>query len=834
MSNTERRDTMNRKKALFLLLLLLLILMILVLAGQLLLMCEWPVERDVLYLKDGTTIIADEASEGGNLIYYVQDGTTHFLTNEDVEYLGKGDFQAKKTGKDIVQQYIHSIRIESPGIARAAEWFSRVTKSRLTWIVLVFVVGAGYLMVRSVKRPRPKKDIISDGLHIKDPASEIRKIDFEALSDLEKIVAFFLKLYKRQIGAPADTISDFRLSDIKTFGANKVYQLRVKHDGEWASRRMTIGPLGEESGSKSKCYYVIYDVHMVVKVPPVPIDTFNTYIESIRKEGHIVNKLSPRECITPRVSVIMQRAYSYTRQDLPPDLTEQRYIKQLEKRPELQDYLKVGSTFVFFMDLSKYFFLGHIINSLHNMDKKMRDEILQNPQIMWDTQAFSGRYGLEDSDPCLQIQNLFAEYESEIKKNPPQGGAGESSILQYRIKEWFVAFLSGNKIHPNDKNLDIETAEYINAISEDVFNRHCEAVDTYKATVRQYVQSISFAQNKAQIESIVLNMIDLLAWLRKKKVAMRDLKPDNLIVAGDTENYPKFLASADQFTIGLIDVETAVDYDAPDNNGIPQPQIGGTPNYATPTHLFPNDALCTVFKDLPRILHLQDWQAIVAIIYKVATGETLFQKTGKLMPAIVAQIESSEAENTPARDIIINAGKIFWPSAVAEFNAKINAQKPILDMISITVSGEILNMIKAEAMITHHYFTEIIETDIESQTLFPDLKTRQKLRVAPSKTITNILTKMEKGHEISGSSATQRKVVFLQSLEKNKQLAELSTEMQERLDQPSVTLTLSELLDMMFNITQHAMVKTDRKTSGMAAVPDVPESKDDHEYEKTI
>ena len=63
---------------------------------------------------------------------------------------------------------------------------------------------------------------------------------------------------------------------------------------DWTKRRMTIGPLGEESGSKSKCYYVIYDVHMVVKIPAKPVTDFEQYIESIKKEVQIVNKLIPK------------------------------------------------------------------------------------------------------------------------------------------------------------------------------------------------------------------------------------------------------------------------------------------------------------------------------------------------------------------------------------------------------------------------------------------------------------------------------------------------------------------------------------------------------------
>ena len=80
---------------------------------------------------------------------------------------------------------------------------------------------------------------------------------------------------------------------------------------DWAKRRMTIGPLGEDAGSKSKCYYVIYDVHMVVKVPAKPVTDFEYYIGSIKKEVAIVNKLIPKECIVPKVSVILGQIHTF-------------------------------------------------------------------------------------------------------------------------------------------------------------------------------------------------------------------------------------------------------------------------------------------------------------------------------------------------------------------------------------------------------------------------------------------------------------------------------------------------------------------------------------------
>ncbi|MBI4738866.1 hypothetical protein HY772_04855 [Candidatus Woesearchaeota archaeon] len=132
-----------------------------------------------------------------------------------------------------------------------------------------------------------------------------------------------------------------------------------------------------------------------------------------------------------------------------------------------------------------------------------------------------------------------------------------------------------------------------------------------------------FARNKNQLTSIIINMLELLAWLAERQVAMRDLKPDNLLVAGERSQYPRFLLHPDQFSIGLIDVETAVYYGM-DEGGVKQPQLGGTPFYATPSHLIKNDWLKEIFGDLPAVLHLQDWQATVAIIYKVVTGLTLF------------------------------------------------------------------------------------------------------------------------------------------------------------------------------------------------------------------
>ena len=114
---------------------------------------------------------------------------------------------------------------------------------------------------------------------------------------------------------------------------------------------MSVGTLGEDSGSKSKCYDVIYDDHIVVKIPPIPTTDFSKYIRSINADRLIVNRLAPKECIVPGVSVILKRIHDFPdRDNLSPKELEERYVKLLQIQPSIQEYLKIGDAFVFFMD----------------------------------------------------------------------------------------------------------------------------------------------------------------------------------------------------------------------------------------------------------------------------------------------------------------------------------------------------------------------------------------------------------------------------------------------------------------------------------------------------
>jgi len=81
----------------------------------------------------------------------------------------------------------------------------------------------------------------------------------------EPILKYFLFLYEKQLGARQSVSSEIvPVEGQKT----PAYDLNVTHNDQLKARRISLSPIGEDTGSKSKCFLVIYDNKLVVKIPP--------------------------------------------------------------------------------------------------------------------------------------------------------------------------------------------------------------------------------------------------------------------------------------------------------------------------------------------------------------------------------------------------------------------------------------------------------------------------------------------------------------------------------------------------------------------------------------
>jgi len=565
---------------------------------------------------------------------------------------------------------------------------------------------------------------------------------------------------------------------------------------------MTIAPVGEEGGSRSQCFYVIYDDRLVIKLPFDHIGDLSHYMDTLRRDARIVDKLAMKECVIPRVSVILKRVHAFSDQaHFTPQEMEERYMRWLAGSPDSQQYLKIGQDFAFFMDFSQYYFLQNIMDYIHDTKEQMHEEILSHSEIIRDLPALEKNYGSQHLPVFLEIAKGFTEYEREVAKWLARYELS-SSVSSYQIRGWFFASLAAGEVAEIREALDPEFISHVNRLLTRVITADPEAVENYRNVVNASVSRRKLARTRSSMEGLVTNLMELLATLGKRGVAMRDLKPDNLLVAGDPQRYPEFLASSDEYKIGLIDVETAVILGTSKLGQTEEPQLGGTPHYATPSHFLRNDVLKTVFKDVPRILHLQDWHAMVIIIYSVITGEVLFEKTAQLVPGIVKIIENSSDSVHDLCNIAEDVSQRFWGGAVKEFRAKMSKRAGTLKSVSVVIPKVAKPMLRRYILEERQKVAVAIEECVMSQRIFSSEKNQQYLLSCSHEKIVSLVKKYAngKGDKISQSTDRARLIDLLENLGKFKLQLDRQIRMVDVLDQHTPAISAYTLLEVMFHI----------------------------------
>jgi serine/threonine protein kinase len=771
--------------------------------------------RNIIQLKNGRIIPVDRVWESGADLFYENDKEIHFVSLADIQSIQKQSLSIwlRTTGDQLTSFADRSVNSLNTTAQRALGLTH--PSGYVHWFligVLAFPIGL-VPTVRWVRQQSKKKKPVRLAAPARETGAE--------MPNRADVVRFFLGLYRQQLGFGPETPTDFVQLPSASAGTNQIYDLRVKTGGEWIRRRMTLGPLGEDSGSKSKCYYVIFDQHLVVKIPPKPIIDFEDYVASIKKERHIVERLNPKECIVPGVSVILSRIHQLASQPCSaPDLLEEKYVGWLRKTPAYQNYLKINDTFVFFMDLSRYYFLSHIIDSLHDLADPIRSEINSTADLIRYPAKFKERYGEQNESVGFEIRDLYHQCEAEVRQFLKN--AGKSAVVTpYRTQVWFLNFLEKKDIGEPDSTLSEPIAGEVSSIFDRWFEKYRDAVAAYLATIRSFTARLCLEQNRQTISGIVANLLDLLAWLSEKKVAMRDLKPDNLLVAGDPQNYPAFLRSAADYSLGFIDVETAVYLCAAEGAKIKQPLLGGTPYYATPSHLFPNSTLQACFSDPAWVLHFQDWHAVMVMVFNTVTGGLLFDRTAKLFGDIKNRVSEAMHQRAPLKPLMEEVSRRFWRSAATEFRAKAKTHETALRSVEV----DLPKTVKA-------LFVQVLQRDIASigestrqlidgQKHFSSRESREQLHKSSHQRVCRILKALRTKMQLDPSAreALQNTERFLNHLAMLKALMERKSQIIGALEGTKAPrLNAHELLLLMFN----SVLKTMCRDEWYAFAEDAP------------
>lgn len=615
----------------------------------------------------------------------------------------------------------------------------------------------------------------------------------------EVVLKFFLNLFKIQTGFSEDDSVEagYRPHERTGSGREHTYELFVR-GAKKKSRRMAISPLGENSGSKSRCYKVIYDDILVVKIPPAPIRDFDAYIEAIRVERGVADRLTPAvECIAPSLSALLRKIPAMAVEGNPsPEELEGHFVRTLKRSPWYQDYLKIDGAFAFFMNLSQYGFLGHVVETMHNLRGRLQEEIFSQFDILWNLMAFETNFGSENSAIFFAVNEIFNAYEDRINALFRQQGIN-AAIFMYKKKEWFLLHLAEGEVAPGERNLPREMPRKINRIVSELFEERDEDVRSYRRMMRACVYDKMFNQNRPQFRGVIANLLELLYWLGRRGVAIRDLKPDNIFVIGGN-----FLQHASEFSLGLIDFETAVAF-RPEDGGPPgQPPPAGTPSYATPSHLARNEVLAETLGDLGRVFFFQDWQAVLGMIYTVVTGNRLFDRTRHLLGDTWRRLKQAGDDTESAAEGFRESSRRFWASAAREFAEKTRAREQTLRSVEVVLTDNGRELLLAEAVQNRNHLIKQMQQLVKGQKIFVSEKSHRDLVRAPHQIITRCRKNWEDGVNVPESRPEIRDTIIrmLGKLESLKLAAESRLRAIRLLERDVPVVSALDLLELMFRV----------------------------------
>ena len=771
-------------------------------------------ERQVIYIKGGEPVLADSINRTGDLVLYTVDGKSGMFMEDDVTSIGSVQVQKKIALVKILDrkklQVMTAMGVD-PKTARSLD--SRL----LVFLAALALAFAGMAFFRKtvilVKHSFPKPESPSD-LPPEAHTANLFAQDGHESSDLRDIAMFFLEVYKLQKGVGRDAPARFSMASDSAAKKMRSFELGVKGSNDWLTRRMSIGPLGEDTGSKSKCYYVIYDTHMVVKIPPTPITDMEKYVSAIRREVQIAVQLAPIACIIPMVSVVLNKVKTLPCiSDCTQEQIEKQYIRLVEGEPEYRQYLKIGDRFAFFMELTNSFFLGRVIAELHESKNKVADEFREAPEVPWDQDAFTTRYGLDAMPVFEGLQTLYRQCENEAKRIFQASGTSEP-VHTFRIKHWFLNCLAGEAIGLDEKETDADLLQRVETGFAEVLKKHPQEVEDLNRLLKTQLARKGFSQSRLQIENIASSLLQLLDQLKEKRIALRDLKPDNLFLDANPDDYPVVLNNAESFAIGVIDVETAISL-VPDQDGyVAQPLLGGTPLYATPLHVLKNGTIASHFGDVAGLLHLQDWFATIAIIFKAVSGRNLFRRSARSFPAVLKILKSGPSKSDPDEATVKAMSRKFWSAAAKDIKTSLTEFSDPLNQLNLAVPEAMAPAMSAELKREVACLDAAIRKHVSYSPLFKSEKNKKFLLEASSDNIAKQIAKWDNVQSLPDHhrKVAPRMVSFLKNLNRLKSGAAEKREAIANIEVPPHRVSAYSVLEAMFQIAFRAMHKSQWKT----------------------
>ena len=617
------------------------------------------------------------------------------------------------------------------------------------------------------------------------------------LPDRIAILNFLLNLYQLQIGARPDSAMRFFPTSFDADASIYSYRLEINVDPDadrWSSRIISLSMLGEGSGSKSRCYKVIFDTAWVVKIPPKPITQFEAYSDAVKAERMTVEQLSDAFiCIAPGIADVLKKIPGFSpSQDMDTATAEKQAVAWLTENPDFRQYLKIGNGFAFFMDISRYLFLDQYLKKLHaqKITAKIKEEIARQPTLISNPNALEATYGERNGDLCHQLHDCCLRFEAEMDLLLKTDNTAHQ-VSPHELKTWFVAHIFEQT--PDSKQaLSTELTKKRTDLLQSLSKEYGNTVVTYRKMVLSRIAAKNFRHSATRIAGVVTNLLELLVKLQERHISMRDLKPGNLFIIDESPD------KTTGTSLGIIDFETAVHL-RDDGKPGSKPFLGGTPFYATPSHFFDHQALCDLLGDEASVYYYQDWYAVTAIIYETVTGKRLFIQTARALRKALMHIQQQGRDTVRRMNSFRLESLGFWQVVWREFDQKTAEEANRLKAVKLTLPEKFRELLLAYYKKRNQMCRQRVATFVLSSTPFNDQQFNQKLLTSPEKSIIKQREAWKTGTGVPEVKPVMRQkiIAFYDHLIMLQQQAEKLTVQFKRLDEIEVTINAGVLMEMM-------------------------------------
>ncbi len=272
------------------------------------------------------------------------------------------------------------------------------------------------------------------------------------------------------------------------------------------------------------------------------------------------------------------------------------------------------------------------------------------------------------------------------------------------------------------------------------------------------------AAHRRMMQGIVAPLLELLADLGERFVAIRDINPDTLFISGNLEHSPLSIADAPGVHMGVIDVERAACLVPGAKATMGQPLLGGDPLYITPSALFSNAVIQRHLGDVARIFKLQDWYATMALIFKVVTGRDLFEASAPLISE--ASLTLTAAGDHPEPGLYARLTRLYFEKAAGELADKLSEYATALSDSHMVLSPDHRMGLKGEVDFCRKGLETYIARFVEGQAFFLGEKSGRALKYATAAQVAGLILTWEKreGKSHGEGRRIMAAIRFLQAL----------------------------------------------------------------------